>query len=102
MLPVLGSFKKKPYGLCCDSVCNISIVDMKNDRIHVIDKDGGFLHFVWYEGMKKPRTVCIDENENVYVVEWNTTSIKLFHVNLKNYVLFFALIHETNISLQKY
>ena len=70
---------------------------MKNDRIHVIDKD-----FVWYEEMKKPRTLCIDENENVYIVEWNTTSIKLFHVNLKNYVLFFALIHETNISLQTY
>ena len=50
----------EPYGLCCDSVCNIIIVDMKNDRIHVIDKDGGFLHFIRYEGMKKPRALCID------------------------------------------
>ena len=67
----------EPYGLCCDSVCNIIIADMKNDRIHVIDKDGGFLHFVRYEGMKKPRALCIDENDNVYVGEWNTTSIKV-------------------------
>ena len=67
----------EPYGLCCDSVCNIIIADMKNDRIHVIDKDGGFLHFVRYEGRKKPRALCVDENDNVYVGEWNTTSIKV-------------------------
>ena len=47
----------EPYGLCCDSVFNIIIVDIKNDRIHVIDRDGGFLHFVRYEGMKKSRPV---------------------------------------------
>ena len=67
----------EPYGLCCDSLCNIIIADMKNDRIHVIDKDGGFLHYVWYEGIKMPRALDIDENDNVYVGEWNTTSIKV-------------------------
>ena len=67
----------EPYGLCCDSVFNIIIVDIKNDRIHVIDKDGGFLHFVRYEGMKKPRALCIDKNANVCIGEWNTTSIKV-------------------------
>nr|XP_022312587.1 uncharacterized protein LOC111117708 [Crassostrea virginica] len=67
----------EPYGLCCDSNCNIIIADMKNDRIHVIDKDGGFLHYVRYEGIKMPRAFCIDENDNVHVGEWNTTSIKV-------------------------
>ena len=67
----------EPYGLCCDSNCNIIITDMKNDRIHVIDKDGGFLHFVRYEGIKMPRALSIDENDHVYVGEWNTTSIKV-------------------------
>nr|XP_022312588.1 uncharacterized protein LOC111117709 [Crassostrea virginica] len=67
----------EPYGLCCDSNCNIIIADMKNDKIHVIDKDGGFLHYVRYEGIKMPRALSIDENDNVYVGEWNTTSIKV-------------------------
>ena len=42
----------EPYGLCCDSEWNIIIADSKNDRI---DKDGGFLHYVWYEGIEIPR-----------------------------------------------
>ena len=66
-----------PYGLCCNSACNIIIADMKNDRIHVIDKDGGFLYTVQYEGIKMPRALCIDEKDNVYVGEWNTDSIKV-------------------------
>ncbi|XP_078327598.1 uncharacterized protein LOC111117709 [Crassostrea virginica] len=67
----------EPYGLCCDSACNIIIADMKNDKIHVIDKDCSFLHYVRYEGIKMPRALCIDENDHVYVGEWNTSSIKV-------------------------
>ena len=74
---VSGNSNFEPYGLCCDSLCNIIIADMKNDKIHVIDKDGSFLHYVRYEGIKMPRALCIDENDNVYVGEWNTTSIKV-------------------------
>ncbi|XP_078327591.1 uncharacterized protein LOC111115561 isoform X1 [Crassostrea virginica] len=67
----------EPYGLCCDTACNIIIADMNNNKIHVIDKDGSFLHYLWYEGIKMPRALCIDENDNVYVGEWNTSSIKV-------------------------
>ena len=67
----------EPYVLCCDSVCNVIIADMKDDWIHVIDKDGSFLHYLWYEGINMPRALCIDENDNVYVGEWNTYSIKV-------------------------
>ena len=69
--------KFEPYCLCCDFECNIVIADMTNDKIHVIDKDGSFLHYVRYEGIKMPRTLCIEENDQVYVGEWNTTSIKV-------------------------
>ena len=62
----------EPYGLCCDSACNVIIADMKDDWIHDIDKDGSFLHYLWYEGIKMPRALDIDENDNVYVGEWNT------------------------------
>ena len=92
----------EPYGLCCDSVCNIIIVDMKNDRIHVIDKDCGFFTS---SGMKewRNRAPCVLMKTKMFTLGNETQhQSKLFHVNLKNYVLFFALIHETNVSLQTY
>ncbi|XP_078330744.1 uncharacterized protein LOC144624709 [Crassostrea virginica] len=67
----------EPYGFCCNSACNIIIADMKNDQIHVIDKDGGFLYTVQYEGIQMPRGLCIDNKDNVYVGERNTDSIKI-------------------------
>nr|XP_022307502.1 uncharacterized protein LOC111113498 [Crassostrea virginica] len=69
--------KFEPYGLCCNSACKIIIADMKNNLIHVIDKDGKIPYTVRYEGIKMPRALCIDENDNVYVGEWNTDSIKV-------------------------
>lgn len=66
-----------PYGICCNSSCNIIVADMKNDKIHVIDKDGAFLHHVTYDGIKMPRAICIDENDNLYVGEWHTDTIKV-------------------------
>lgn len=50
---------------------------MKNDKIHVIDKDGTFLHHVTYDGIKMPRAICIDENNNLYVGEWHTDTVKV-------------------------
>lgn len=75
-----GNFRESnfdPYGICCDSKYNIIVADMKNDKIHVIDKDGEFLHHVTYDGIKMPRAICIDENDNLYVGEWHTDTIKV-------------------------
>lgn len=66
-----------PYGICCDSRFNIIIADMKNDKIHMIDEDGEFLHYIQYDGMKMPRALCIDEKDNLYVGEWNCDVIKV-------------------------
>ena len=67
----------EPYGLCCDSACNIIIAGMKSEKIHVIDKDGRFLYYARYEGIKMPPALCIDEKDNLYVGEWNSSSIKV-------------------------
>lgn len=72
-----GSSNFDPYGICCDSKSNIIVADMKNDKIHVVDKEGEFLHHVIYDGIKMPRALCIDENDNVYVGEWDTDCIKV-------------------------
>ena len=67
----------EPCGICCNSNCNIIIADMKNDGIHVIDKDNNFLYTFEDKGIKMPRALCIEEEDNVYVGEWNTDSIKV-------------------------
>lgn len=66
-----------PYGICCDSSCNIIVADMKNGNIHMVDKDGEFLHHVTYEGIRMPRALSIDRNDHLYVGEWDSDSIKI-------------------------
>lgn len=66
-----------PYGICCDSWCNIIVADMKKNKIHLIDKDGNFRYHVTYEGIKMPRALCIDENDNLYVGEWDSDAVKV-------------------------
>ncbi|XP_062613238.1 uncharacterized protein LOC134275016 [Saccostrea cucullata] len=66
-----------PYGICSDSEFNIIVADMKNDKIHMIDQNGGFICFLYYEGMKMPRALCIDENDNVFVSEWKNERIRI-------------------------
>lgn len=61
-----------PYGICCD----IIVADMKNERIHVVDKDVDFIYNVTYNGIIMPRAVCIDENDRVFVGEWDSDAIK--------------------------
>lgn len=66
-----------PYGICCDSWCNIIVAYMKSDLIHVLNKEGKFLNFLTHERFRMPRALCIDENGQVYVGEWNSDAIKV-------------------------
>ncbi|XP_062609597.1 tripartite motif-containing protein 3-like [Saccostrea cucullata] len=66
-----------PYGICCDSQNNIIIADMMKNRIHMIDENGEFLHYIQYKDMHKPRALCIDEEDNLYVGEWMSYEIKV-------------------------
>ncbi|XP_062575359.1 tripartite motif-containing protein 3-like [Saccostrea cucullata] len=66
-----------PYGICCDSQNNIIIADMMKNRIHMIDENGEFLHYIQYKDMNKPRALCIDEDDNLYVGEWSSEEIKV-------------------------
>lgn len=66
-----------PYGICCDSSCNIIVADMKKDNIHLIDKDGTFLYLITYDGIRMPRALCMDKNDTLYVGEWHTDTIKV-------------------------
>lgn len=50
---------------------------MKNNKINLIDKDGVFFYYVIYEGMKMFWVLCIDEDDNVYVGEWDFDVVKV-------------------------
>ncbi|XP_061180818.1 uncharacterized protein LOC133189465 [Saccostrea echinata] len=66
-----------PYGICCDSKNNIIVADTVKNRIHMIDQNGGLLHYINYSDMHMPRALCIDEGDNLYVGEWLSEEIKV-------------------------
>lgn len=66
-----------PYGICCDSSCNIIVADMKNNKLHMVNQDGEFLYHITYEEIRMPWALCIDKNDDVYVREWHTDVIKV-------------------------
>ncbi|XP_062605101.1 uncharacterized protein LOC134266907 [Saccostrea cucullata] len=66
-----------PNGICCDSQNNIIVADMMKNKIHMIDQNGEFLHYIQYKDMNKPRALCIDEHDNLYVGEWSSEKIKV-------------------------
>ncbi|XP_062594985.1 uncharacterized protein LOC134256352 [Saccostrea cucullata] len=66
-----------PYGICTDSSRNIIVADMKNDKIHMIDGDGGFVCYIQYENMEMPRALCVGKDNTLYVREWKSGSIKV-------------------------
>lgn len=66
-----------PYGICCNSSCNITVAVMKNNKIHVVDMNGQFLHYATNKGIKLPRALCIDKKYHLYVGEWDSDAIKV-------------------------
>ncbi|XP_061180842.1 uncharacterized protein LOC133189505 [Saccostrea echinata] len=69
-----------PYGVCCDSKNNIITADMTNDKIHMFDQNGSFLHYIQYKNMKMPRALCNDENDYLYVGERLCDEIKVISI----------------------
>lgn len=70
-----------PYGICCDSICNIIIAEMKNNNILVINKNGEYCYDIKYQGIKLPRALCIDKTNVMYVGEWYTNAIKVIDLD---------------------
>lgn len=51
--------------------------DMKNDKVHVVDKEGIILHHMTYNKFKLLRATFIHKSDNVYVGELDTDAIKV-------------------------
>ncbi|XP_062615116.1 uncharacterized protein LOC134276844 [Saccostrea cucullata] len=75
--------KNKPFnpaGITTDSQGHILTADYDNYCVHIIDKDGRFIHFIKFEHFQ-PYRLCTDRDDNLFVAvadlkSWPPGSVK--------------------------
>jgi hypothetical protein len=70
-----------PRGICTDVLGHILVCDgyWIGDTVHLLDQDGQFLFLLLtgQNGVDSPRSVCVDDENNLYVGQYNNT-VKVF------------------------
>ncbi|XP_078329850.1 uncharacterized protein LOC111113508 [Crassostrea virginica] len=70
----------RPYGICTDVLGHILVCDTVSETVHLLDQDGGFLSIILSEqqGIERPRGVCVDDENNLYVGQCNTNTVTVY------------------------
>nr|XP_034308354.1 uncharacterized protein LOC105333781 [Crassostrea gigas]XP_034308355.1 uncharacterized protein LOC105333781 [Crassostrea gigas]XP_034308356.1 uncharacterized protein LOC105333781 [Crassostrea gigas] len=60
-----------PWGICTDVLGHILVCDAISETVHLLDQDGQFLSLLLtpQQGVKYLRSVCVDDEKNVWVGE---------------------------------
>ncbi|XP_062587759.1 uncharacterized protein LOC134249421 isoform X1 [Saccostrea cucullata] len=69
-----------PYGICTDVLGHILVCDVSTDTVHLLDQDGQFLSllFTRQQGVKFSCSVCVDDENNLYVGQYNTNTLTVY------------------------
>ncbi|XP_052677880.1 protein wech-like [Crassostrea angulata] len=61
-----------PYGICTDVLGHILVCDDISKTVHLLDQDGQFLSLLLppQQGIKYPRSVCVDDEKNMWIGEF--------------------------------
>ena len=68
-----GDSEFRPVDVCTDQMGHVLIIDRHNDRIHILDQEGRFIHYILTaeQGLYQPGTMDVDKEGYVWVREWD-------------------------------
>ncbi|XP_062604723.1 uncharacterized protein LOC134266513 [Saccostrea cucullata] len=69
-----------PFGICTDVLGHILVCDSNRNTVHLLDQDGQFLSLLLtkQQGVKYPRCVCVDDENNLYVGQYHTNTLTVY------------------------
>ncbi|XP_062594055.1 tripartite motif-containing protein 2-like [Saccostrea cucullata] len=69
-----------PFGICTDVLGHILVCDHYSDTVHLLDQDGQFLSLLLthQQAVYGPRSVCVDDEDNLYVGQDETNTLTVY------------------------
>nr|XP_022338787.1 E3 ubiquitin-protein ligase TRIM37-like [Crassostrea virginica] len=69
-----------PFGICTDVLGHILVCEEESSTVHLLDQDGGLLSVILspQQGIKDPRGVCVDDENNLYVGQRYTNTVTVY------------------------
>lgn len=67
----------QPMDLCCDSNFHIIVADEENNKLHVIDREGRFLRYLIYDGIRNICSISIDTKDRLFVSQMHEEFLRM-------------------------
>ncbi|XP_034312245.2 uncharacterized protein [Magallana gigas] len=81
MFSYTGQWSKfNPYGICTDLLGHIIVCNGMGSTVDILDQGGQFLSLLLTEqrGMIGPRSLCVDDENNLLVGQYNTNTVTVY------------------------